>query len=67
MMSGHGVNPIFNNKKKKVGRREHSLTPHTPTSDNISFFPYPLPHLKMDVICVSPLSKGQVLSLPPTI
>ena len=28
--------------KKKIGRPEHSLTP-TPTSDNISFFPYPPP------------------------
>ena len=44
MMSGHGVNPIFFNKKKektKTGRPKHSLTPQPPTSDNISFLPYP--------------------------
>ena len=28
MMSGHGGNPIFFNKKIKIGRQEHSLTPH---------------------------------------
>ena len=38
MMSGHGGNPIFFNKKIKIGRPEHSLTaPHPPTSDSISF------------------------------
>ena len=57
MMSGHGGNPIFFNKKIKIGRPEHSSTPHPPTSDNISFLPYPLspPFIKVDVICVSPL------------
>ena len=41
MMSGHGPNPIFfNNKKIKIGRLEHPLTPQAPTSDNISFLPY---------------------------
>ena len=41
MMSGHGGNPIFFNKTIKIGRPEHSLTSHPPTSNNISFFPYP--------------------------
>ena len=41
MMSGHGGNPILFNKKIKIGRPEHSLTPQPPTSDNISFLPYP--------------------------
>ena len=41
MVSGHGRNPIFFNKKIKMGHPEHSLTPHPPTSDNISFLPYP--------------------------
>ena len=27
-MSGHGVNPIFFDKKMKIGRPEHLLTPH---------------------------------------
>ena len=34
MMSRHGGNPIFFNEKIKIGRPEHSLTPHPPTSDN---------------------------------
>ena len=49
--------------KKKInsGRPEHSLTPpfpYSPTSDNISFLPYPLPTLpplKVDAIYVSSL------------
>ena len=40
MMSGHGANPIFCNKKIKIGSQEHLLPP-PPTSDNISFLPYP--------------------------
>ena len=58
MMSGQGPNPIFFNKKIKIGRLEHSLTPQPPASDNISCLSYPrLPTpLKVDVICVSPLS-----------
>ena len=63
MMSGHGANPIFFNKKIiKIGRPEHSLpplAPYSPTHDNISFLPYK-PHtprsFKVDVICVSPLN-----------
>ena len=38
-MSGHGANPIFFNEKIKIGRPELRLTPHPPTSDNISFVP----------------------------
>ena len=50
MMSGHGANPIL-----EVRRPKHSLTPLSPpTSDNISFLPYP-PPLNVDVTCVSPL------------
>ena len=58
MMFGHGANPIFFDKKIKIGRPEHSLTPYPPTSDNISFLSYPplTPTLKEDVICVSPLT-----------
>ena len=43
MMSGYGANPIFFNKNK-IGRPEHSLTPHPPTSDNISLFSLPPTH-----------------------
>ena len=28
MMSGYVANPIFFNKKMKIGRPEHSFTPH---------------------------------------
>ena len=37
------ANPIFFNKKMKIGRPEHSLNPHTPTCHNILFLPYPPP------------------------
>ena len=45
MMSASGANPIFSNKKKKIRRLVHSPTPPLPfpTSDNISFLPYPHP------------------------
>ena len=58
MMSGHGGNPIFFNKKIKIGCPEHSLTPHPPTTENISFLPSlpSPPPLKVDVICVSHLT-----------
>ena len=43
-MSGHDANPIFFNKKKiKSGLPEHSLPSNQPTSNNISFLPYPHP------------------------
>ena len=45
MMSGHGPNLTFFNKKVKIGHPEHSLT-HTPTSDNISFLPYLYPQFE---------------------
>ena len=37
----------------QIGRLEHSLTSHPITSNKISFLPFP--HLKVVVICVSPL------------
>ena len=41
MMSGHGANPIFFNKKKNKDWTSKTLAnPHPPTSDNISFLPY---------------------------
>ena len=58
MMPCHGANPIFFNKKKtKIGHPEHSLNPHAPTSNNISFLPYSQPSLRVDVIHVSLLMK----------
>ena len=61
MMSGHGANPIFFNKRIKLDA--------SPTSDSISFLPYPTtppplpPSRKVDVICVSPLKKTDELPL----
>ena len=54
MMSGHGANPIFFNKKVQ----KQSLTPQPPTSDNISFLPYPptpSPHSKWTLYVHQPL------------
>ena len=47
----------------KIGCPEHSLHPpprnrRPATSVNISFLPYKHPPLKVDVICVSPLSNS---------
>ena len=55
-MSGHGANPIFFNKKNKGLDVQNTCYPLPPTSDNISFLPYPLTStlLKVEVICVSP-------------
>ena len=39
-MSGHGANPIFFNKKIKIGRPEQLVNPHPPTSNAISFLSY---------------------------
>ena len=61
MMSGHGANPICFNKKRKIGRPEHSLT-LTPKSDNISFLPY-LPHHPQSGrhMCITPKMKMIIL------
>ena len=55
-MSGHGANLIFFDKKNKDLTSRTLADPHTPTFDNISFLPYPHPPLKVNVICLSPLS-----------
>ena len=57
MMSGHDVNPIFCNKKKKIRLDvQNTCYPPPATSDNISFLPHPHPTpFKVDVICVLPL------------
>ena len=47
-------------KKIKIGRPEYLLTPHPPTSDNISFLPFPFPP-NVDVVCVSSLLKHKHL------
>ena len=58
MTSCHGENPIFFNKKIKIGLAEHSLIPHPLrpiTSHSCLLPPPPFPHsLKVDVICASP-------------
>ena len=57
MMSGHGANLIFFNKKNKDWTSRALANPHPPTSDNISFLPSLVPpsSLKVNVICVPPL------------
>ena len=44
MMSGHGANLIFFNKKNKDWTSRALANPHLPTSDNISFYLTPHPH-----------------------
>ena len=63
MISGHGPNPTFFNKKNKdwtsrtLANPPLHPPPHPTTSDNISFLPYPHSHspFKVGVICISPL------------
>ena len=61
MMSGHGGNPIFFNKKNKDWTPRTLANHPLPTSDSISFLPYtpptppPRPSI-MGVICVLPLT-----------
>ena len=56
MMSGHGADPIFFNKRKvTIGRPEHSLNPHPSTSKNISFLPDPpIPRQSGRHMCITP-------------
>ena len=63
MMSGHGANPNFFNKKTKIGLPEYSLIPHLttplrPTASHFNFThpppPTPPALLEVDVTCVSP-------------
>ena len=44
--------------KKKIGPPEHSLTPHSPTSNNISFFLYP-PCQSGRHMCITPYNNFQ--------
>ena len=65
MMSGHGTNPIFLNKKNKDWTSRTLANPPIPTiSDNSSFLSYPPTLLKVDVICVSHLEIMQCFSNP---
>ena len=45
--------------KTNIGRPEHLLNPHPPTSDNISFLPYPHPPIPSKwTMCITPNWKG---------
>ena len=57
MMSGHGRNPIFVNKKIKIGRPEHSLTPHPirPITSHFCLTPPPPPPSKWTSYVYHPL------------
>ena len=46
MMFGHDANPIFFNKKNKDCTSRALAIPQPPTSDSISFLPYPPPSSK---------------------
>ena len=72
MMSGHGANPIFFNKKKKDWTSRTFANPPLPTSDNISFLPYPptpppppplSPHTKWTSYVYHPLRSSGPLDL----
>ena len=54
MISGHGANPIFFNKKNKDWTFRTLANP--PTSDNISFLPYPLPQTPYPLVVKNDLS-----------
>ena len=60
MVSGHGANPIFSNKKIKIGHPGHSLTPPPPPPSlcpiTSCFCLNRPPPLRVDVICVPPLN-----------
>ena len=58
-MSGHGTNPIFFNKKKKLDVQNTCYHPPPYIEKHLIFAlatpPYPL---QLNVICVSPLALG---------
>ena len=56
MMSGHGSNPIFFDKKDKDWMSRTLAYPPSLSSNNIPFLFYPPPGpFKEDIICVSAL------------
>ena len=61
-MSGYGANPVFFNKKKKDWTPGTLANPPPPTSNNISFLPYPPTPLKVYVICTSFLAEKLILN-----
>ena len=55
MMSGHGSNPIFFNKKNKIGRPEHPLAPSLPLCPiTFHFYFIPLPPQSGRHMCITP-------------
>ena len=59
MMSGYGENPGFFNKKVKIGRPQHSLTPTPlrPITSHFSLTPHPPPPSKWTSYMYHPLYK----------
>ena len=55
-MSGHGANPIFFNKKIKIGRPEDLLTPSTYVRQHLIFALDPQPPSKWTSYVYHPLS-----------
>ena len=58
-MSGNGANPILFNKKKDWTFRTLA-NPPPPTSDNISFLPYPQPPSKWTSQVITPNGKATI-------
>ena len=54
MMSGHGANSIFFNKKIKIGRPKHLLIPHALRPITSHFYLTPLPPQSGRHMCINP-------------
>ena len=56
MMSGRGANPILLNEKNKDWTSRSLTNPPPPTSDNILFLHYSVPHLTQSrrCMCITP-------------
>ena len=71
MVSGYGANPIFFNKKNKDWTSRTLANPSPPTSENISFLPYPHPPQSGHHMCITPngiyVNKKQMKSLEKSI
>ena len=60
MMSGHGVNPIFFDKKNEDWTSRTLANPSPflhPITSHFCLTPSPSPPVQVDVICVSPLKR----------